>query len=80
MDIVILYRYKSAEALVLVKNCIQIMDQWKDKYVKCRKIIEVLSKHYFNRWAWDFNEEILFRRINFVRIIVCDLDKIMEVN
>lgn len=73
------FRYNISEAWALIKIALQILNQWKTQYFNCKNDIEVLSIRYCTRWAWDFNEDILFNRINFVSDIVYDLDKIMEV-
>lgn len=68
-----------SEALALVKIALQILNQWKNRYDSCKNGIEVLSNRYCKRWTWDFDEELLFNRINFVSNVVFDLDKILEV-
>lgn len=74
-----LYRYRPSDALFLIKNAITILDQWKSKYIKYKKDIEILSIDYFRRWAWEFDERKLFQRLDYVRNIVKDLLEIMEV-
>jgi len=64
----------------LIKSGLYILDQWKAAYIKCKENIKKLSAIYFSRWAWEFDEDILFQRLHFVRLIVRDLDKIMKVN
>lgn len=76
----LIYRYKTSKAMDLVKNGLYILDQWEATYIKCKKDIEAISAVYFRRWAWEFDEDIIFHRLHFVRLIVRDLDKIMKVN
>jgi len=63
----------------MTKNALQVLNRWKSGYDKCKKDIGALSINYFSRWAWEFDEEILFGRLNFVRLVVRDLYKIIEV-
>lgn len=76
----LIHRYKTSKAIDLVKDGLYILDQWEATYIKCKKDIEAISAIYFRRWAWEFDEDILFYRLHFVRLIVRDLDKIMKVN
>jgi len=59
---------------------IGILDQWRIGYLECQRDIKVLSDLYFNRWAWEFDEDTIYDRLNFVRMVVMDLQKILEVN
>jgi len=73
------YSFKTKYALSLTSNAIRILEQWKTKYMEYKKDIQLLSTRYFSRWAWEFDEDIIFNRLNFVRFIVNDLQKIIEV-
>ncbi|CAH1731507.1 unnamed protein product [Aphis gossypii] len=74
-----IFRYKTSKAVELVKRGLYILDQWEATYIKYKKDIEAISALYFRRWAWEFDEDILFHRLHFVRLIVRDLDKIMKI-
>eukprot|EP00102_Acyrthosiphon_pisum_P010472 XP_008178796.1 PREDICTED: uncharacterized protein LOC100572790 isoform X2 [Acyrthosiphon pisum] len=74
-----IFRYKTSKAIDLVKGGLYILDQWEATYIKCKKDIEAISTIYFRRWAWEFDEDIIFHRLHFVRLIVRDLDKIMKI-
>ncbi|XP_025202205.1 uncharacterized protein LOC112599500 [Melanaphis sacchari] len=74
-----IFQYKTSKAVDLVKSGLYILDRWEATYIKCKKDIEVISTIYFRRWAWEFDEDILFHRLHFVRLIVRDLDKIMKI-
>jgi len=76
----LVHRYKTSKAIELVKGGLYILDPWEATYIKCKEEIEEISAIYFRRWAWEFDEDILFHRLHFVRLIVRDLDKIMKVN
>lgn len=71
---------KTMDALSLTSNAVRILEQWKTKYTKYKKDIQLLSTRHFTRWAWEFDEDIIFGRLNFVRSIVNDLQKIIQVN
>lgn len=74
------YSFKIKYALGLTNNAIRLLDQWKIRYTEWKKDMQVLSALYFTRWAWDFDEDIIFNRLNFVHMVVNDIQKIMEVN
>lgn len=64
----------------MIKDGSRVLDRWKAGYAKCKKDIGQMSAKYFGRWAWEFDEETVFGRLNSIRVIVRDLHKIIEVN
>lgn len=73
------YRHRNSEALLLIKNAFIIVNHWKAKYSQCQKDIQKISEKYRKSWAWKFDENIIFNKLNFVGLFVKDLAEIFEV-
>ncbi|VVC24142.1 Dynein heavy chain, domain-1 [Cinara cedri] len=74
-----IFRYTNSNPLLIIRNVLIIINHWKDRYSQCQKNIQKISEKFRKSWAWKFDENIIFKKLNFVSLVAKDLAEIIEI-